>query len=226
MLKKVLFLGFSGALLIGAFATPSTAADGWYVSGSGGVAILKESSSTGTITGGSATGDVSFDNGFGIAGSIGHAFGPIRVEGELSYRKNDLDDVTSVAGLAGTIIFTTTGAVSLGGDVSSFGFMANAFYDFDAGDNWAPFLMAGLGGAKINIDADTVNSVAVIYDESDTVFAYQIGAGVAYNFTPQTAVNVQYRIMGTADPEFSDGTVVIDGEYMSHNFLVGLTQQF
>ena len=64
------------------------------------------------------------------------------------------------------------------------------------------------------------------YDESDTVFAYQVGAGVAYNFAPQTAVNAQYRFMGTTDPEFSDDTVAIDMEYQSHNFWVGLTQRF
>ena len=118
------------------------------------------------------------------------------------------------------------GTANLGGDISSFGFMANGYYDFDAGDNWAPFLMAGIGGAKINLDATSVAGVAVTYDESDTVFAYQVGAGIGYNLSPTTAVNFQYRFFGTSDPSFNDGTVVIDGEYRSHNFWGGLTQRF
>ena len=226
MFKKVLLLGISGAFLFCTFVTPATAADGWYVSGSGGVSSLQESSSKGTITGGSVTGDVDFDTGFGLSGAIGHASGPLRLEGELSYRKNDLDQVTVNALLAGTVLFTNLGTANLGGDISSFGFMANGYYDFDAGDNWAPFLMAGIGGAKINLDATSVAGVAVTYDESDTVFAYQVGAGIGYNLSPTTAVNFQYRFFGTSDPSFNDGTVVIDGEYRSHNFWGGLTQRF
>ena len=226
MFKKALFIGFSGALLVGAFATPASAADGWYASGNVGASALQESSSKATITAGSATGDVDFDKGFGISGAIGHASGPLRLEGELSYRKNDLDQVKVKTVLAGTVLFTASSVLDLTGDVSSLGFMANAFYDFDAGDNWAPFVMAGLGGAKINLDAETVAGAAVTYDESDTVLAYQVGAGVGYNISPKTAVNLQYRLFGTSDPEFNDGTVTIDGEYLSHNFLIGVTHRF
>lgn len=230
MFKKIFAVGLGGAFLIGAsvsvFAIPATAADGWYVSGNAGVSSLRESSSKGTITGGSATGDVDFDTGFGLSGAIGHASGPFRLEGELSYRKNDLDQIDVKTVLAGTILFTGSAVLALEGDVSSFGFMANGFYDFDIGGNWAPFVMAGIGGAKINLDATSVGGTAVTYDESDTVFAYQAGAGIGYKFSPTTTANLQYRFFGTSDPTFDDGTVEIDGEYQSHNFWVGITQRF
>ena len=223
---KRFFVSSSFALTLSLLAIPATAADGWYVSGSAGVAALDESSSKGTITGGSTTGDVDFNFGVGLAGSVGYALENIRLEGEVSYRKNDLDDVTVNTVLVGTSLFTNLGTVALSGDVSALAFMANAFYDFNAGEIWTPFLMAGIGAVKIDLDAISVDGVAVTYDESDTVFAYQIGVGIGYNLATKTTVNIQYRFMGTTDPSFDDGTVVIDGEYRSHSLWVGFTQRF
>ena len=230
MFKNGFYAVLGGAFLIGAsvsvFATPAAAADGWYASGNVGGAALQESFSTGKVGALTATGDVDFDTGYGLSGAIGYASGPFRLEGELSYRINDLDQVDVESLAAGSIIFTNLGVAALQGDVSSFGFMANGFYDFDIGSNWTPFVMAGIGGASINLDATSVGGVAVTYDESDTVLAYQVGAGIGYKFSPTTTANFQYRFFGTSDPTFNDGTVEIDGEYLSHNFWVGITQRF
>mgnify|MGYP000173391166 CR=1 FL=1 len=105
--KSLFFAVGALAFITGAiiFSAPSAHAQ-WYVSGNAGASFLQDASVTDTFAGGSGTGDVSFDTGYGLSGAIGHAWGPFRLEGELSYRKNDLDqiDVTSVtiAGL-GTI---------------------------------------------------------------------------------------------------------------------------
>lgn len=222
-MKKTLGIGVFALSLL-AFGLPATAADGWYVSGSGGFSALQDASVKDTVTAGSGTGDAGFDNGFGLSGAIGHSWGAFRLEGELSYRENDLDDLDGIT--VNGFLVTALGAVDLGGDVSSFGFMANGFYDFDTGSKWAPFLMAGIGGSKINLDVTSVAGTSTTYDESDTVFAYQAGAGLGYNFSPKTSVNAQYRFFGTSDPTFDDGTDNVDGEYLSHNFWVGLTHRF
>jgi opacity protein-like surface antigen len=228
MFKKGIYAGIGAAFLIGAFvsafAIPAAAADGWYVSGNVGASALQEASITDTVTGGVGTGDADFDTGFGISGAIGHASGPFRLEGELSYRINDLDSLDGLT--VNGFLITALGALDLGGDVSSFGFMANGYYDFDAGDNWAPFVMAGIGGASMNLDVTSVAGVATTYDESDTVFAYQVGAGIGYKISPSSTVDLSYRFFGTGDPTFDDGTDKIEGEYQSHNIWAGINVQF
>jgi opacity protein-like surface antigen len=226
MFKKALFLGLSGTLLIGAFAAPATAADGWYASGNVGFSTAEESSTTDTFPTGNITADIKHNLGYGISGAVGHATGPFRIEGELSYRKNDLDEVDIKTLTVAGVLFTNLGVAELKGDSSSLGFMANGYYDFNTWEKWTPFVMGGIGGAKLNIEPETVAGLAVNYDESDTVLAYQVGAGLGYNFSPKILVNLQYRYFGTNDPTFDDGVDKLEGEYKSHNFWIGLTQRF
>ena len=154
------------------------------------------------------------------------AWGNFRLEGEFSYRKNDLDAVDVKTLTVAGVVFTALGTAALEGDTSSLGFMANGWYDFDTGTPWVPFVGAGVGVAKINIDIESVAGITTIYDESDTVLAFQVGAGVGYNVTPKTTVSLSYRFFGTADPEFDDGVDKIDAEYFSHNVMVGLLFRF
>jgi opacity protein-like surface antigen len=149
------------------------------------------------------------------------------VKGELSYRKNDLSQLELIKiTRAGIGTFTgSLGTVALGGDISSLGFMVNAHRDFKTKGKWAPFVMAGIGGASINLDVNSAAGVAKSYDESDLVFAYQAGAGIGYNFTPTVSGNFQYRFFGTTDPTF-DGVDKIEAEYQNHNFMVGITKRF
>ena len=52
----------------------------------------------------------------------------------------------------------------------------------------------------------------------DTVFAWQLMAGLAYNFTPNMAATFSYAYFATSDPEFEG----IEFDYASHNVIVGL----
>ena len=61
------------------------------------------------------------------------------------------------------------------------------------------------------------------YDDSDLVFAYQAGAGVAYEISPTLDLGLSYRFSTSADPTFDDGVDKIDHESQAHNFLIGLT---
>ncbi len=225
MLLKRFLLTTSVVVLVGGVglaAVPSAKAQ-WYVSANAGGTILSDADITDTAAIGSFTGEVGFDTGFGVSGAVGYAYGALRFEGEISYRKNDLDDlqVNSLT-LGGTTISGVLGTFALEGDTTALGFMANGWYDMDTGTPWVPFVGAGLGIAKINIDIESVAGIPTIYDESDTVFAFQVGAGVGYKVTPTTTVSLSYRFFGTADPEFDDGFDKIDAEYMSHNVMVGV----
>lgn len=199
----------------------------WYVSGNAGVTALSDSDVTDTAAGGSFTGETSFDTGFGFTGAVGHAFGNVRIEGEISYRQNDLDDlsVTSLT-LAGTTLSGALGTFPLEGDISSLGFMANGWYDFSTGTNWVPFVGAGLGIANLSLEIENVGGTVVTFDESETVFAYQVAAGIGYKVAPKTTVTLSYLLFGTSDPEFDDGIDKIEAEYLSHNIMVGFIHRF
>jgi len=211
--------------VVGAAAAPAQA-DGWYISGNIGATSLSKSDVTDTFTGGNGTGKLDFDTGYGLSGAVGTRFGNFRVEGEVSYRNSDTDKLSNFTVNAGSLIFRSAGPVEVNADISSLGFMANAFYDFKNNSKWTPFLMAGIGIAHLNLDIKSVGGAATAYDENDVVVAGQAGAGIAYEFAPGTAVTLSYRYFGTSDPTFNNGTDRLDGEYGSHNFWVGFLRQF
>src|SRR3546814_7937652 len=91
------------------------------------------------------------------------------VEGEVTYRENDFDEID----LLGS-------SLDAGGDVSSLAFMGNIWVNLEFGDSgFAPYLGGGIGAMRIE-----TNDVSVIgfdlSDESDTVGAGQLGAGIGY----------------------------------------------
>jgi len=223
-LATALVLGF------GLASAPSAYAQ-WYISGDVGAAIKSDAATTDTanILGVSASisGDLEFDTGSVVNGAVGYSLGAFRLEGAISYQKNDLGtwNVTSVTA-GGTTFSTTAIPVPLKGDISTLGFMINGWYDFDTGTKWVPFIGGGVGAAKINIDIESIAGVATTYDESDTVLAYQLGAGIGYKLTPTVTANLSYRYFGTGDPEFDDGTDKVASEGGSSNIMVGISVRF
>ena len=192
----------------------------WYVSGNAGAVMVQDSDVEISGPGGSLPAEVEFDTGFGITGAIGRVFGSWRVEGEVGYRGNDLDQGTIPAVTIGGVAFPAmTGDVE--GEISALSFMANVWYDFNIGGSLVPFVGGGIGIAKLDLDLDAVN-----FSESDTVFAYQFGGGVGYKVNPNILVNVQYRYFGTTDPEFENGGATVEAEYGSHNIMGGVTFLF
>jgi len=94
---------------------------------------------------------------------------PLRVEGEISHRKNDWEAFTA----QGSKLVTE-------GDFSSLSFMANGWYDFNTSTNWVPFVGGGIGISAMNMEITRISGIPQSYDESDTVFSYQFGAGIGY----------------------------------------------
>jgi opacity protein-like surface antigen len=211
---------------IGLPSAPSAYAQ-WYISGDGGAAIQRDAFTTNTEVIGSISGELEFDTGSVVNGAVGYSLGAIRLEGAISYQKNDLDtwNVTSVT-LGGTTFSGIAVPLTMKGDISTLGFMINGWYDFDTGTKWVPFIGGGVGIAKVNIDVESILGVATTYDESDTVLAYQFGAGIGYKLTPTVTANLSYRYFGTGDLEFDDGTDKLDSEYKSSNFMAGISVRF
>ena len=197
-------------------ASGADAAEGWYASVQAGGNFLSDADldePTGVLV---ALGtNVEFDPGFNLAGALGYRWKKFRVEGEVAYAVNDIDQF-EILGIG----------VNGGGDVDSVAFMANAFRDFDIGAPWSVYLGGGIGVAIISInDADILG--VPLADDDDTAFAYQLGTGVGYEITRATTLSLDYRYFATTDPEFTDPTgIPFESEHDSHVIRVGLRFQF
>ena len=118
------------------------------------------------------------------------------------------------------------------GDFSMLAFMANVDYDFDTGSRWVPYIGGGLGVATISIDTETPSLGTSLADDSDTVFAYQVGAGIGYEFPLEegrsVTVSLDWRFFGTQDPTFKGD--VTGGEFdvgiSGHDIGIGLIYGF
>jgi len=202
------------AVLALVFITTSAhAADkGMYVAGNLGISLLSDAD---VEQSGFPTVEASFDLGFNIGGAIGYDYGNIRAEGEITYRRNDIDEI-SVLGF----IFPA------GGDVSSLGFMVNGYYDFHSANSpVAPYLGVGIGLANVMVDA-SIGGIPLLDDDA-WVFAYQFMAGIGYEISPTTALTVGYRYFQTSDASFPDpGFPDVEVDAQSHEFNFGVRVMF
>ena len=184
---------------------------GPYFSFNGGMALAEDSDSTepglpGTLT-------LESDAGFAGTVAMGFRFNPnIRFEAEFGYQQNDLDRMKY-----------GWESVTLEGETWSNSLLVNGYIDFFNNSPITPFVTAGVGGAYVEVnDLKFPGEWGPGYDGDDTVFAWQVGAGIGYALTPQLTLDIKYRYFATADPEF-DGTEV---EYASHNIYAGIRLNF
>jgi len=189
-------------------------AEGPYVSGNLGIAMASDSDLSET----GATGTMEFDKGFAFGVAAGYGFGNTRVEGEIAYQKNDYDKLSlSVPGVG------SFSGLNVDGDATSTAFLLNGYYDFKNNSSITPFIGAGLGFAKVDVGAISVPGVGTLTSSSDdTVFAYQIGAGVGFAVNEKVSLDLKYRYFATSDPDF-EGT---EAEYSSHNLYAGVRVSF
>ena len=156
---------------------------------------------------GALTGTLSSDLGFAVSGAVGYKFtSNLRAEGEIAYRSNDLDAVT-VGG------FGLTSSAAVDGSVSVLSGLASGYFDIPLGGRITPFVGAGIGVARVNVDISNTST-----DESDIVFAYQ-GAG---GFRFPVLDRATYKFFATANPTIN----TTEGEYFSHTFEIGYYYEF
>lgn len=179
-----------------------------YASVSGGLALLSDSD---LEAAGGLDGEAEFEAGFTVNGALGYdwrkfAIGSLRTELEIGYRMNDVDEL-SASGVA----------QSSDADLSALSGMLNFALDVETGMTVQPYVLAGLGVANLTFESDDLD-----VDEDDTVFAYQLGAGINVPITTSSELFAGYRFFATAEPEF-EGT---EAEYHSHTLEAGLRTRF
>ncbi len=239
------FLVLASAVVMGAFASSAAVAagQGFYVGLGAGLALVNKTDITGRVDPDNprynppldATADT--ENGFGVAGALGYRFASgFRIEGEVGYRKNDLDGInvrhpgTLVALLPpGSPAAALTGDQELDADVAMLTFMANLWHDIDLGNGWMPYLGGGIGLGRFSVFSKSADpNSQTLVDDKDSVFAYQFGGGIGRTVDESggqpVVISLDYRYFGTEDPTFKGSLTgaETDSEYSGHHIGIGL----
>lgn len=178
-MKKYLLLTLS---ILGLFATTTSHAtcntlcrQGWYIGGFGGANFMDVDKDNGI--------SIDMETGYYAGGCIGYKFSsPLRLEGEVAYRRNNFDKAKFEGDKYG-----------LSGNLTTWTYMANLYYDFDMGCAFTPYLGVGAGYADTK---GTVKIEDVKGKGRDDGFAYQGIAGVSYALCENVDLGLEYRYLG------------------------------
>ena len=173
---------------------------GFYIGAYGGGSFIQDSF-FGRTTPVRWVDEVEYQAGWNVGGFLGYRFCcGLRLEGEIGYRKAELDQVIIHTGA------TNAAATDLRkSDFQVFNYMINAIYEcsFVLCDCcWKPYFGAGFGA--VNVDIDTSATGFDLIDD-DTTYAYQLIIGLAYPACECLDIALEYRILGIGEAEFKDG---------------------
>ncbi|HZV81388.1 MAG TPA: outer membrane beta-barrel protein [Geobacteraceae bacterium] len=215
-------------LMIPAFCFAAPARPGAYLSGFIGATMPKDTTATtDDFSGFPPFSDrVEFDPGINVGITTGYDFGYLRLEGELSYKQGEINEITERA--------DNYRFGNVDGDLGVFAMMFNGFFDLHNDSPITPYFGGGIGFATLYISdtygTDTrgvTTTRPLLYeDDADTVFAYQVGGGLEIAINPMLSVDLSYRYFGTSEARFEGFNQSTELEFESHNVAVGFRMKF
>ena len=161
-----------------------------------------------------------FDGGTGVlaGASLGYRMGNFRAEAEYFYRSTTYDDLSpipgNIQGKRAELLVSEAGI----DDVLSHNFFANLYYDYRSDSKFTPYVGFGVGFAQVSLDF--YNRWARNYNPneietfpnnpelrqklagtttigraklSDTLFGYQVLAGVDYQVSDPVSIGLKFR---------------------------------
>lgn len=175
---------------------------------------------------------------FNVSGAIGYDFGLIRADIEVAYSRNKIKAL-KVEGINGTPVTLTAAdradvcdyleVDTCGGSGNTFQFdgsklrqlsaLGNIWVDIPTGSVVTPYVGGGLGIAGFELDG-----------EGKARFAWQLGAGIAFNVSPSAAITLDYRHRRAkgariVDEDFEDAGVRV-GKIRTNAFTAGVRFRF
>lgn len=159
------------------------------------------------------------DPGFAIAGQVGYGFGNIRLEGEVSWRQNEVSKFMNYFGTQDP-----------DGNLNALSVMGNVYYDFHNDSRWTPYVGAGFGG--INVSADNIKASGIpVTNDHQMVPGYQGIAGVQYAVNDQLSLKADYHFVHTLNDAHLEidnayGGGYADGPYSAHTIMIGFNWKF
>lgn len=167
-----------------------------------------------------------FDTDFGIGSFISLAigkntsYGPFRSELELSAARVGVKDHSNFQALGGNLSEVDVGVVlgepapvglSLGrtledtqGSAQRISFMVNSYYDIELEGGVTPYLGAGIGVSRVQVEYQP--SGIDFVDDTETKFSWQLMAGVDYELNQRDTLQTGVRY-------FSAGEVDVDADF-------------
>jgi opacity protein-like surface antigen len=230
MKTKAILLASSAVAAL-SLTAPAQAAGNWYVSVFGG-ANWSDDHRIAAATSTSASADTlswvaDSDTGFIVGGAVGYGLTQLapglRVEVEAAYRENQVDGLWQTNVTTPTVVSTG----NMGYDFSTFSVMANLWYDFPIA-GVTPYVGGGIGWARTDADVDFIGGTTVSIDYDDSGFAWQLGAGIDFDVSPNMKLGVGYRYFQGPDVTipgtFGGGGSVAAGDLDSehHSAIVNL----
>ena len=100
---------------------------------------------------------------------------------------------------------------------------ANLYWDIETGTAFRPFIGGGLGASFIYADYTTGGTS---YSDSTTGFAWNAGAGLAYDINESVTVDLAYRFAGFGNAEASTQNRTTRNYMTANEFLLGLRLNF
>ncbi len=136
---------------------------------------------------------------------------PVRVDVELALRGNSEVGEDGPVGSSKMTFNSTT-------------LLLSAYYDFHNATAFTPYVGAGLGMAfnYLGGDLHEYGGASGSVDDRTTNFAWHVGAGVAYNFTDNMAVDLSYRYLDLGYTEVSMGGNTVGIRPYNHEVGLGL----
>lgn len=197
-------------------------ADGFYVNLHGGPRYLEDADLSRDPHGEPLdVGRLHFDN---VGGTVGIASGydwdnGLALETEFAYRRNGLDHDEFHGD-----------STDLDGTLSSYTLLANLYYRLDTGTDFTPYVGGGVGISLLDLNMKRGDEGKFHALDTDTQFAYQGIAGLAYAVAPHWSIGAEYRFFGTQDPSFIDhpdgNRVWTETVYHAHELLFGVSYSF
>ena len=230
MKTKLTLLATTTLAVLVAAAPAEAKGSGWYLNISGGANWNNDDSFAVVNT--ASTDSFSFnpsaDTGFVVSGAIGMSLDNVlqglRAEVEVGYREDKVKG-TWASDTNTTANPTGNDSGTLDYTHSTFSVLANAWYDFDLGDV-KPYIGGGVGWADSDLDGNFVGTGPL--STSDSGFAWQLGAGVNFNISPNMMLGVGYRYF--RGPEVTvlppDPANVTNGEVNDENHSAVVTLTF
>lgn len=212
-MKKTFFISAVFFMLIMLPGVSCGASAGPYLSGHVGMAFMGDNEISKHYGIVDVEAEMEFEPGYELTLAGGYKWKMLRLEGEIGYQNNSVD---AINGCVGPLCVSD---ISSSGDASTLSFLANGYFDFDNQTAFTPYMTAGIGMAKMEVN-DFAIAGFHIGDSEDTVGVYQLGAGVAYNINEHFAVDFKYRYLAMLDSEFDgvDTDIDIQSVYLGFRY--------
>jgi len=197
------------------------ASEGFYANASAGATWVKDALE---YTDGNTKIKGKMDTGYGLLMALGHDFGLIRLEAELSHFSSDIDSVSIAANK-----YTTSG------EISSTSLMLNGYLELENETPFTPYIGGGVGYARVKVAGKAAMgglfNTTIRWNDTDNVFAYQGITGITYALNDNFLFDLSYRyfvtedfsVTGTSNWGFSETGKI---NYKSQSVMAGIRWYF